>query len=62
MCYGDPAELLAQIIDGRALTTNVVGHTVLDDFEHFCFYSGCDPGNAWGEARFRQCTAAGSSR
>ena len=52
MCYGNPTELLATIVDGRTLTTNVAGHTVLDDFEHFCAYSGCDPGNAWAKLAF----------
>ena len=42
MCYGDPAKMLGVVLDGRALEPNENGHTVLDLFEHFCAYSGCD--------------------
>jgi hypothetical protein len=52
MCYGDPVEMLKKIIDGRTLLTNEAGHTVLDDFEHFCAYSGCDPNNAWAKLAY----------
>jgi hypothetical protein len=53
MCYGDPVELLKKVIDGRTLQTNEVSHTVLDDFEHFCAYCGCDPNNAWAKLAAR---------
>jgi hypothetical protein len=52
MCYGDPVELLKKVIDGRTLQTNDAGHTVFDDFEHFCAYSGCDPDNAWAKLAY----------
>jgi hypothetical protein len=34
--------MLGVVLDGRALEPNENGHTVLDLFEHFCAYSGCD--------------------
>ncbi|SDR62982.1 hypothetical protein [Paraburkholderia tuberum] len=41
MCYGDPDRLLELVIGKRALPKNDLGHTPLDDFEHFCAYTGC---------------------
>ncbi|MGF6915988.1 hypothetical protein [Paraburkholderia sp. 40] len=41
MCYGKPDELLQLVIGKRDLPTNDLGHTPLDDFEHFCAYTGC---------------------
>jgi hypothetical protein len=41
MCYGNPNELLQLVIGKRALPKNDLGHTPLDDFEHFCAYTGC---------------------
>jgi len=35
-CYGDPDKLLQLVIGKRALPKNDLGHTPLDDFEHFC--------------------------
>ena len=61
MCYGDPVELLKEVIDGRTLQTNEAGHTVLGDFEHFCAYSGCDAGNAWAKLAFVTARLAKSS-
>jgi hypothetical protein len=54
--YDDPSEFLKKILDGRTLQTNAAGHTVLDDFEHFCSYTGCDPGNAWAKLCIRECS------
>jgi len=48
--------MLKKVIDGRTLQTNAAGHTVLDDFEHFCSYTGCDPGNAWAKLCIRECS------
>jgi len=42
MCYGNPDELLQLVIGKRALPKNDLGHTPLDDFEHFCAYTGCN--------------------
>jgi hypothetical protein len=42
MCYGDPDKLLELVIGKRGLPKNDLGHTPLDDFEHFCAYSGCN--------------------
>jgi hypothetical protein len=36
MCYGEPDRLLKLVIGKRALPKNDLGHTPLDDFEHFC--------------------------
>ncbi len=41
MCYGEPDRLLELIIGKRELPKNELGHTPLDDFAHFCAYSGC---------------------
>ncbi|MGF6507798.1 hypothetical protein [Paraburkholderia sp. 32] len=41
MCYGEPDELLELVIGKRDLPKNDLGHTPLDDFEHFCAYTGC---------------------
>jgi hypothetical protein len=34
--------MLADILAARPLTPDEHGHTVLDDFDHFCAYSGCN--------------------
>jgi hypothetical protein len=39
MCYGNPEKLLA-IIMPDPMPRNERGHTPLDDFDHFCAYSG----------------------
>jgi hypothetical protein len=41
MCYGKPDEILAKILEAQPLQPNECGHKPLDDFEHFCAYSGC---------------------
>ncbi|MBP0589264.1 hypothetical protein J8I87_05940 [Paraburkholderia sp. LEh10] len=40
MSFGDPDEILAGILS-RPLKPNELGHTALEDFEHFCAYTGC---------------------
>jgi hypothetical protein len=52
MCYGQPAELLAQMLQARPLQANQYGRTALEEFEYFCAYSGCDPDNAWAKLAF----------
>jgi len=42
MCYGDPDKLLQLVIGKRALPKNDLGHTPLDNFEHFCATTGCN--------------------
>lgn len=42
MCYGNPKQMLAEILKVRRLEPDQYGHTALDNFEHFCSYSGCD--------------------
>jgi hypothetical protein len=39
MCYQSPVDLLATILPDP-LPVNEYGHTVLDDFDHFCAFSG----------------------
>lgn len=41
MCYGNPDEILRNLLEARPLQADSRGHTALDDFEHFCAYSGC---------------------
>lgn len=41
--------MLRTVVDRRALQTDEAVHTVLDDFEHFCAYSGSDLRNAWAK-------------
>ncbi|WP_454875541.1 hypothetical protein [Paraburkholderia xenovorans] len=41
MCYGEPDRLLELVMGKRELPKNDLGHTPLEDFEHFCSYSGC---------------------
>lgn len=41
MCYGKPDETLAKILEAQPPLPNELGHTPLDDFEHFCAYTGC---------------------
>lgn len=43
MCYGNPKQMLAEILKVRRLEPDKYGHTALENFEHFCAYSGCDP-------------------
>jgi hypothetical protein len=40
-CYGEPDRLLELVIGKRELPKNDLGHTPLEDFEHFCAYTGC---------------------
>ncbi|MEZ2310781.1 hypothetical protein AB6809_29475 [Paraburkholderia sp. RCC_158] len=41
MCYQEPVEILEKMLEVTPLTPNSRGYTPLDDFEHFCAYSGC---------------------
>jgi hypothetical protein len=41
MCYGKPDELIVKLLQARELKTNDLGHTALDDFDHFCTVNGC---------------------
>jgi hypothetical protein len=50
MCYGKPDEMLADILSVRPLVPNQNGHTAMDDFDHFCAHSGCNPGAVSPEA------------
>lgn len=40
-----PDDLLQLFMVDGALPTNDLGHSPLDDFEHFCAYSGCNEGD-----------------
>ncbi|MFM0572043.1 hypothetical protein PQQ88_27390 [Paraburkholderia caledonica] len=42
MCYGEPDRLLELVIGKRQLPKNDLGHTPLEDFQHFCAYTGCN--------------------
>jgi len=41
MCYQKPVELLDKLLEATPLAPNSRGHTPLDDFEHFCAFTGC---------------------
>ncbi|MFP3554221.1 hypothetical protein SB861_26470 [Paraburkholderia sp. SIMBA_049] len=41
MCYGNPEQILSDMLSARPLVPNAIGHTPMDDFEHFCSYTGC---------------------
>lgn len=43
MSPGKPDEILARMLTDRQLATNEFGHTAMDDFRHFCAYTGCSP-------------------
>jgi hypothetical protein len=49
MCAGDPEALLKSLLS-EPLPRNARGHTALDDFEHFCSYSGLDEQRAGKDA------------
>jgi hypothetical protein len=40
--YGNPEAILEVVLE-VPLKPNAAGHTALDDFEHFCAYTGCSP-------------------
>ncbi|MEX3937401.1 hypothetical protein AB4Y32_37685 [Paraburkholderia phymatum] len=40
MCYNDPEKGIALLLEVMGDLKSVHGHTALDDFEHFCAYSG----------------------
>jgi len=50
MCYGNPSQILAEILKVRRLEPDQYGHTALENFEHFCAYSGCDARTIGDEA------------
>lgn len=50
MCYGNPHQMLADILKVRRLEPDQHGHTALENFEHFCAYSGCDARTIGDEA------------
>jgi hypothetical protein len=58
MCYGNPEKLLQVILDATPLAPNALGHTPLDDFEHFCAVTGCtvetagEQAVAWAKVAF----------
>jgi hypothetical protein len=56
MCYGDPVVLLATILPDP-LPRNEHGHTPLEDFDHFCAFSGLSAQQA-GQAAFDWAKAA----
>jgi hypothetical protein len=43
MSFGKPGEILAKMLTDRPLGTNEFGRTAMDDFRHFCAYTGCSP-------------------
>lgn len=43
MSFGNPDEILAGLLSANPPVPNDLGHTALDDFEHFCAYTGCSP-------------------
>ncbi|MEM5371379.1 hypothetical protein V4C53_35840 [Paraburkholderia azotifigens] len=47
--YGNPEAILGVVLS-EPLKPNEAGHTALDDFEHFCIYSGCSAERIGAEA------------
>ncbi|MDH6146295.1 MULTISPECIES: hypothetical protein [Paraburkholderia] len=41
MCYQKPVQLLENLLEAVPLEPHERGHTAMDDFEHFCAYTGC---------------------
>ncbi|OYD65978.1 UNVERIFIED_ORG: hypothetical protein BDU10_8630 [Burkholderia sp. CF145] len=50
MCYGNPEKILSDMLSARPLVPNAIGHTPMDDFEHFCSYTGCSAENIGADA------------
>jgi hypothetical protein len=50
MCYGKPVELLQKLLAAHPPVPNDRGHTVLDDFDHLCAYSGLNEADAGSDA------------
>ncbi|WP_454875219.1 hypothetical protein [Paraburkholderia xenovorans] len=46
MCYGNPHELLKVVLEANGAETNDLGHTALEDFDHFCAYTGLTEADA----------------
>jgi hypothetical protein len=44
MCYQRPVELLENLLEAVPLEPNDRGFTAMDDFGHFCAYTGCSEG------------------
>ena len=58
--YADPDAILSVVLPSP-LKTNEAGHTVLDDFEHFCAYTGCAKDNAWAKLAFVSAATGGKN-
>ncbi|SAL80876.1 hypothetical protein AWB67_05708 [Caballeronia terrestris] len=50
ICYGEPDAILLNLVQTGKVPSNERGHTALDDFNHFCAYSGCNPAQLSTEA------------
>ena len=51
--YGNPESILIEVLSSRPLTTHdILGHTPVGDFEHFCSVTGCPKDNAWAKLAF----------
>ena len=50
MCYGNPQKLLRQWLLARGLVRNALGHTCLDDFDHFCAVNGLSEAGVGADA------------
>ena len=51
--YGNPESILIEVLSSRPLTTNdILGHTPIGDFEHFCSVTGCPKDKAWAKLAF----------
>lgn len=51
--YGNPEAILADL----PIVPNEIGHTPLDDWQHFCSYTGCLPDNAWAKLAYVSAAA-----
>jgi hypothetical protein len=46
--YGNPEAILAEL----PVPPNDLGHTPVDDFEHFCSLTGCPRDDAWAKLAY----------
>jgi hypothetical protein len=46
--YGNPEAIVADM----PIVPNEIGHTPIDDFEHFCSVTGCPKDDAWARLAF----------
>jgi hypothetical protein len=59
--YRNPEAILEVVLTDPG-KRNMHGHTVEDDFKHFCAVTGCDESNAWAKLALAWVWKPGDSR